>query len=205
MNSNTKILIVLIIIFTLPIIINEVLMSEKKQLINDANKILKIINNEENKYNEIIINNNFILNNKEYEVKGTGIIFLDDDTFFLGTKDKCIMKLNYSEKIMYQDEPCPIYRMFNGIKNKIVTSGSGLYQDDDRFYFKGKDVYNYVLYDEKIWNIVEFNNDGMKLINKRNIEYNNEYETVIIDKDIIIKEGIGSIKDPYIIDQKEKK
>lgn len=200
MNSNTKILIVLIIIITLPIIINEVLMSEKKQLINDANKILKIINNEENKYNEIIINNNFILNNKEYEVKGTGIIFLDDDTFFLGTKDKCIMKLNYSEKIMYQDEPCPIYRMFNGIKNKIVTSGSGLYQDDDRFYFKGKDVYNYVLYDEKIWNIVEFNNDGMKLINKRNIEYDNEYETVIIDKDILIKEGIGSIKDPYIID-----
>lgn len=200
MNSNIKILIVLIIIITLPIIINEVLMSEKKQLINDANKILKIINNEENKYNEIIINNNFILNNKEYEVKGTGIIFLDDDTFFLGTKDKCIMKLNYSEKIMYQDEPCPIYRMFNGIKNKIVTSGSGLYQDDDRFYFKGKDVYNYVLYDEKIWNIVEFNNDGMKLINKRNIEYDNEYETVIIDKDILIKEGIGSIKDPYIID-----
>lgn len=200
MNSNTKILIVLIIIITLPIIINEVLMSEKKQLINDANKILKIINNEENKYNEIIINNNFILNNKEYEVKGTGIIFLDDDTFFLGTKDKCIMKLNYSEKIMYQDEPCPIYRMFNGIKNKIVTSGSGLYQDNDRFYFKGKDVYNYVLYDEKIWNIVEFNNDGMKLINKRNIEYDNEYETVIIDKDILIKEGIGSIKDPYIID-----
>lgn len=200
MNSNTKILIVLIIVIIFPIIINEIYTTEKRILINDANKILKLINNEKNEFKEIIINNSFKINDKEYKVKGEGVIFLDDDTFFLGTEDKCIMKLNYSEKIMYQDEPCPVYRMFNGIKNKIVTSGDGLYQENDRFYFKGKDVYNYVLYEEKIWNIVEFNNDGMKLINKRNIEDSDEYETLVISKDVYIKKGTGSIKDPYIID-----
>ena len=48
MNSNTKILIVLIIVIIFPIIINEIYTTEKRNLINDANKILKLINKDYN-------------------------------------------------------------------------------------------------------------------------------------------------------------
>ena len=54
MNSNTKILIVLIIVIIFPIIINEIYTTEKRILINDANKILKLINNEKNEFKEYI-------------------------------------------------------------------------------------------------------------------------------------------------------
>lgn len=178
MNSNKRILLVLILVIILPIIINEVYSYEKKNLIKDAKNILKNITEYENEYKEIVIDNQYILGNKSYKVNGTGVIFLDDDTFFLGTDDKCIMKLNYSDELMYQEEECPIYRMFNGIKSNIVTSGDGLYQDDDIYYFKGTEVSNYVNYNDKLWRILEFNSQGIKLISNSAFKVSSNLEEI---------------------------
>ena len=48
-------------------------------------------------------------------------------------------------------------------KNNIVYSGDGLY-DDDGYYFKGKDVNNYVSYSGLLWRIITINDNSIRLI-----------------------------------------
>lgn len=123
MNKKTKLILVLIIlIFVIAVIINEVKMRPKLNLINDVKKIYSNIENLEYKEEtiEILINNKYIINNKEYIVKGHGVIFVEDNpSVMLSRNGMCAMKLPHNSNILFQDEECPNYRLING--EKIVV------------------------------------------------------------------------------------
>ncbi len=43
--------------------------------------------------------------------------------------------------------------------NNVVTTGSGLYKDNDRYVFKGI-CNNYILFSDRLWRIISLENDG---------------------------------------------
>ena len=55
------------------------------------------------------------------------------------------------------------------LENKVVYSGDGLYKEDDNYYFKGKNVDNYVYYYGNLYRIVSVTNDGIKLISNDSV------------------------------------
>lgn len=180
MSKKEKLLILIVLVAAVvPIIINEIKIRPKLNLINDVKKILKNINNyelnEDGIAEEYIIDNGYTIHGDKYEVKGTGVVFLDkSNSVFLNRDGMCAMKVPYSEEIMIQYEECPVYRMFNGIKTPIVNNDSGLYKEEDNYIYKGNDLSNYIMYDDKLWNIVSFSDGNIKLIksNYDTIEYN---------------------------------
>lgn len=192
MSKKEKLLILIVLVAAVvPIIINEIKIRPKLNLINDVKKILKNINNyelnEDGIAEEYIIDNGYTIHGDKYEVKGTGVVFLDkSNSVFLNRDGMCAMKVPYSEEIMIQYEECPVYRMFNGIKTPIVNNDSGLYKEEDNYIYKGNDLSNYIMYDDKLWNIVSFSDGNIKLIksNYDTIEYNSieELYTKLNDK-----------------------
>lgn len=124
MKNKDKIIIgVIIILIITPIIINEIVMRPRLALINDVNKIVEIIKKTELPVmtKEIVIDNGFKINNKNYEVKGRGVIFLEKNySVMLSRNGMCALKMDYDDKIMFQKEECPNYRLVNGEK-KIVN------------------------------------------------------------------------------------
>lgn len=67
--------------------------------------------------------------------------------------------------------------------DNIIYNGDGLYQKDDFYYFKGREVNNYVYYSGRIWRIISLG-DEIKLINNDiessivwgvNMEYKDSY------------------------------
>jgi len=124
MKTKDKIIVgVIIILIITPIIINEVVMRPRLALINDVNKIVEIIKKTELPVmtKEIVIDNGFKINNKNYEVKGHGVIFLEKNYSVMLSRDgMCALKMDYDDKIMFQKEECPNYRLVNGEK-KIVN------------------------------------------------------------------------------------
>lgn len=180
MSKKEKLLILIVLVAAVvPIIINEIKIRPKLNLINDVKKILKNINNyelnEDGIAEEYIIDNGYTIHGDKYAVKGTGVVFLDkSNSVFLNRDGMCAMKVPYSEEIMIQYEECPVYRMFNGIKTPIVNNDSGLYKEEDNYIYKGNDLSNYIMYDDKLWNIVSFSDGNIKLIksNYDTIEYN---------------------------------
>ena len=124
MKNKDKIIIgVIIILIITPIIINEIVMRPRIALINDVNKIVEIIKKTELLVmtKEIFIDNGFKINNKNYEVKGRGVIFLEKNySVMLSRNGMCALKMDYDDKIMFQKEECPNYRLVNGEK-KIVN------------------------------------------------------------------------------------
>ncbi|MDD2435584.1 MAG: hypothetical protein PHO63_04960 [Bacilli bacterium] len=55
------------------------------------------------------------------------------------------------------------------LEKNLALVGDGLYQEDDKYYFKGKNVHNYVLYSGRLWRIVSVNENGIvKLITDDN-------------------------------------
>lgn len=181
------ILLIIIFVFAFP--------NSEKKLINNANKIKKNIEsiNRKNKSEQIIISNNYLIDNKMYNSIGQGVIFLEDNySFFLEYDNKCIMKLPYEEDLMYQKEPCPIYRMFSGIKFKIDNEKNGLYIKNNEYIFKGEKINNYILLNNVLYTIEKFNNNNMYLNNNKIIK--NEYRCI---------SGNGEKKNPYILIKKE--
>ena len=58
------------------------------------------------------------------------------------------------------------------LKEKVVTSGNGLYEDSKtpkRYFYRGTDVNNYIQYSGKLWRIVSVESDG----SLRLIDYSN--------------------------------
>lgn len=55
------------------------------------------------------------------------------------------------------------------LENKVVYSGDGLYKEGDNYYFKGKNVDNYVYYYGNLYRIVSVTNDGIKLISNDSV------------------------------------
>lgn len=182
----------------MPIIINEINNRPKYNIIKDAEKIYENVKKyvKENNvlYEEIIIDNGYDLESKHYDVKGLGSIFIDKSiTFMFSRNNMCVMKLDYEDELMIQNEICPTYRMFNGIKEKIVTSGDGLYKGKNNYYFKGSTVNNIVLYNDIIWKIDYFDDDGVSLLNDNG-------DNIKLNKNYIVKSGTGVFKDPYIFE-----
>lgn len=122
MSRKYKIaLVIIFLIFICAIVIKEIEMRPKLNLIKDVEKILKNIKNV--KYTEtieIIIDNGYVIDDKLYQVDGKGVIFIEDSTSVMLSRDgMCAMKLPYSDDIMLQEEVCPNYRLVDG--EKIVV------------------------------------------------------------------------------------
>lgn len=223
MPKSHKILIMVITLTAITIIfINEKNLRPKINLVKDAEKIKKQLESLElpKKAEQIIIDNSYKLNNVKHKIDGYGVIFFEEDySFFLQRENMCTMKLPYSDDIMFQDEPCPEYRLFNNIKIPLKIEGAGLYEENDEFIFKGSESLNYITYKEKDYRILKFNNDGIVITRKSsekdnklsnddyiktiidNESYINNYEEyiiVILDKNTQL-EGSGRKNDPYII------
>lgn len=170
MKTKEKALILIVfIVVAVPIVINEINIRPKLNLINDVKKILKNVDKyklaEDGIAEEYVIDNGYNIDNTKYTVKGTGVIFLDEsNSVFLNRDGMCAMKVPYSEDIMIQYTECPVYRMFNGIKTPIATENSGLYDDNDKYIYKGKDLDNYIIFNNDLWSIVSFEEGNMKLI-----------------------------------------
>ncbi len=221
-----KYIIFVILLIVLPILVNELINRPKYNLINDGKKLLDnvstYVKNNNVSLEEIVINNKYEMNNKTYNVKGEGVIFIDKTiSFMLSRSNMCVMKLDNSDNIMIQDGICPSYRMFNGIKEKIVSSGNGLYKEDDYYIYKGKGVSNLLLYDNSLWYILKIDNTSIKIVSLTSIgstsyltleDYNNSIsdgtflvksmignEVKELSRESLYVEGYGLINDPYII------
>jgi hypothetical protein len=203
MSKKEKVLILIVfIVAVVPIVINEIKIRPKLNLINDVRKILKNMDNyelnDDGVAEEYIIDNGYTIHGDKYDVKGTGVIFLDkSNSVFLNRNGMCAMKVPYSEDIMIQYEECPVYRMFNGIKTPIVNNDSGLYKEKDNYIYKGNDLSNYIMYNNQLWNIVSFSDGNIKLIksNYDTIKYNsiedlytklNDKYSDFLDNDLLI-------------------
>lgn len=55
--------------------------------------------------------------------------------------------------------------LYETLKNKPITyNNSGLYKIDNNYYYKGKVTDNYLYYSARLWRIMSFNDNGIKLI-----------------------------------------
>lgn len=65
------------------------------------------------------------------------------------------------------------------LEEKVVTSGAGLYKDDNNYYFKGEFVDNYIKIGDTVYRIVSIENGNIKLINttleKKSFAWDNRY------------------------------
>lgn len=221
MPRSHKIIIMVIAIIALTIIfINEKNLRPKVNLVKDAEKIKKEIEalNPPKKAEQILINNSYILNNIKYKVDGYGVIFLEDDySFFLQRDNMCTMKLPYSDEIMFQDVPCPEYRLFNDVKIPLKEEGDGLYKVNDEYIFKGSNSINYITYNDNLYRIIKFTADGFLIAGdykgKEKLSKSLYEETILDDSYIdnykdytILKfsnntllEGAGKKEEPYKI------
>lgn len=120
MNKKTYIIIgILILIFIILIVIKEITIRPKLSLIKDVENI--VLNIEKYNYRgevfEIVIDDEYVLDDKRYSVDGKGIIFLEEEYSVMLSRDgMCAIKMPYSEKIMFQEEECPNYRLVDGKK-----------------------------------------------------------------------------------------
>ena len=74
----------------------------------------------------------------------------------------------YYKKTNYIPETQDLYSTVVNLKN-ITNRGDGLYESGESYYFKGKDVNNYVLYSDILWRIVELDQNKIKLVSDSNL------------------------------------
>ena len=197
---NKKVIICLILIVLVPVIINEIYNRPKYNLISDAEKILNnvdnYVKNSDISLEEILIDNKYTLNKDTYKVSASGIVIIDEGINLLLSKDNmCVIKLSDSD-MMFQKEKCPEYRMFNGIKEKIVSSGSGLYKENDKYVYKGKNSSNLLIYNEGLYYILEIDDNYFKIVSLTNISEdkltNEEYSNTFSEGSFLTKDMIGN-------------
>lgn len=95
----------------------------------------------------------------------------------------------------------PLVDVVTARKN-LAIAGDGLYQDekDEKlFYYKGKNVNNNVLFQGRMWRIVDINKDNIKLIASENVSsivygLNNTYDKSVIKT--WLKDYTNSFQDP---------
>ena len=137
MPKSHKIIIMVIALTAITIIfLNEKNIRPKINLVRDAEKIKAQIEslNLPEITKQVLIDNSYVINNISYNVKGYGVIFLEEDySFFLQRNNMCTMKLPYSDEIMFQDVPCPEYRLFNNVKIPLKTESDGLYEINNEY------------------------------------------------------------------------
>lgn len=121
-KKNIIIIIIVFLVLLIPIILNEISLRPKLSLIKDVEKILENIEGYSISKDiiEILINDGYKINNKHYNVKGKGVIFIEEKpSVMLSRNGMCAMKLPHSDDIMFQNEECPNYRLING--EKVVS------------------------------------------------------------------------------------
>lgn len=71
------------------------------------------------------------------------------------------------------------------LKENVVTSGAGLYQDTtfNDYIFKGKNPNNYLLFNNELWRIMSINSDGTLKIMKAKAISGTPYDTPIFNDD----------------------
>ena len=95
------------------------------------------------------------------------------------------------------------------IKN-TVTTGDGLYEDDDEYYYKGKNVNNYVIYSGRLWRIISIDKESnIKMITEDsqtslvwgiNTDYEKSYvRSWLNDENMVFKSFFASLDDPNSI------
>ena len=59
--------------------------------------------------------------------------------------------------------------LYETLKNRPITyNNSGLYKIDNNYYYKGNVTDNYLYYSARLWRIISFNDNGIKLISEDN-------------------------------------
>lgn len=73
------------------------------------------------------------------------------------------------------------YNLKDILHSKIVTTGNGLYDMGNGFYFRGEDVENYIIFDGILWRIVKLNIDGtIKIIEdgrRKTVAWDNSFNS----------------------------
>ncbi len=121
-KKEVLVLTIIVLVIVIPIIINQYFLQRKLSLVNDVKNIVSILEKQELPENtiEVLINDKYILNDKEYLVKGHGVIFLEKDfSVMLSRNGMCAMKLPYEKEVMFQKYVCPEYRLVDGEIKRI--------------------------------------------------------------------------------------
>lgn len=74
-------------------------------------------------------------------------------------------KLIHYYRIEHKQSFLTTNNLYETLKNKPITyNNSGLYKIDNNYYYKGKVTDNYLYYSARLWRIISFNDNGIKLI-----------------------------------------
>ena len=74
-------------------------------------------------------------------------------------------KLIHYYRIEHKQSFLTTNNLYETLKNKPITYNySGLYKIDNNYYYKGKVTDNYLYYSARLWRIISFNDNGIKLI-----------------------------------------
>lgn len=210
-STDRIIIFIILLIVIIPIFIHQIKLFNDRRLKKIVNRVVEIIEKDNNNNNETIkysIDNKFLKENNISRIKGKGIAFVDSNnsiTVVFGYKDKCVIKFSFSDKVYLENNKCDNYELIKGIKSQIVTSGDGLYQINDSTYrYQGYNVNNYLKYNNMLWRIMEINNSGIKIVSENaitsmkkkdvnNYLNNDFYES--LNKDINNKIELLSIND----------
>jgi len=90
-------------------------------------------------------------------------------------------------------------KLIDILDKKIIYNGDGLYKEDSNYYFKGKNVNNYVLYNNLLYRIISIDENGIKLI------LNDSITTLVYGvKDLYIDSNINNYLNNTLINNFNK-
>ncbi len=91
----------------------------------------------------------------------------------------------------------------HGLKIDVITNGSGLYEEKDKYIYKGNNPDNYIYFNNEIWRVISFEADGrIKIIRNESIsnmpfdEVSNDWDNSSL-KDYLNNDYYQSIDDKY--------
>ena len=197
MNKKQKIfLIVLILIVIIPISMNEVKEYNLRRLKEETLKISEVLKNKYNKITQVnIISNEEVKDGLKTRGEGKAFVAGDNVTVILSYKDYCSVKTPGIDEVALAKTKCQNLEL---IKNTIIpiVEKNGLVKDkDNNYYYRGKEINNYIVFNNEYWRILSFEDGRIKIIkdepihrlNSYNLyEYlNMEYYLKLVDRDLI--------------------
>lgn len=106
---------------------------------------------------------------KEKKINKENIFFILNIVLIIGIIITYLVRaIYYYKKTNYIPKTESLYDAIVNLKN-IVNQGDGLYdQGDEVYYFKGKNVNNYIIYSDTLWRIVEISKEKIKIVSEEN-------------------------------------
>ena len=95
-----------------------------------------------------------------------------------------------------------IVDLYQAVSNNIVISGDGLVNDTEGYYFRGKNVNNYINYSNMLFRIISLNNNTLTLIMDTpitNLYYDKTYNESIV-KSFLEEDFYKVINQEYLVD-----